>query len=220
MTQDQIQRKIKRLDLKQNALKVLLNSYYGASGANFFYFYNPDVAQSITIQGQDLIKFSIQAINHYFNEKWHLDTELHELLGISGYKIEKINDVAAIYTDTDSCAGSSMIRSSKYGKIPIEEWYAINEANGSAGNTLAGHESVNVSHDDAILNYDGTQLAFHSVRRIIRHKVTKQRWKLTTSSGKEVVVTGDHSIIVFRDGSQVEVKACEILPGDSVLTVS
>jgi DNA polymerase elongation subunit (family B) len=99
---EDISKKIKKLDLKQNAIKVLINSYYGANGNKYFYFYDPDIAQSITIQGQDLIKFSIKAVNHYFLEKWHLDKELHEYLGIEKYKIIKINDEAAIYTDTDS----------------------------------------------------------------------------------------------------------------------
>lgn len=93
---------IKKLDLKQNAIKILINSIYGAFGNKWFYFYNPDIAQSITLQGQDLIKFSIKAVNHYFLERWHLDTELHEQLGISKYQINKVDDEAAIYTDTDS----------------------------------------------------------------------------------------------------------------------
>ena len=99
---EDINRKIKRLGLKQGAIKILINSIYGAFGNKWFYFYNPDIAQSITLQGQDLIKFSIKAVNFYFKERWHLDTELHEILGISQYNISKVKDDAAIYTDTDS----------------------------------------------------------------------------------------------------------------------
>jgi len=95
-------KQIKKLDLKQNAIKILINSIYGAFGNKWFYFYNPDIAQSITLQGQDLIKFSIKAVNHYFMERWHLDTELHAILGIDQYKINRITEEAAIYTDTDS----------------------------------------------------------------------------------------------------------------------
>lgn len=99
---EDITKQIKKLDLKQNAVKILINSIYGAFGNKWFYFYNPDIAQSITLQGQDLIKFSIKAVNYYFQEKWHLDTELHQILKIDGYKINKIEREAAIYTDTDS----------------------------------------------------------------------------------------------------------------------
>jgi DNA polymerase elongation subunit (family B) len=99
---EDISKTIKTLDLKQNAIKLLINSIYGAFGNKWFYFYNTDIAQSITLQGQDLIGFSIKAVNHYFMNMWHTDSELHEKLGISQYAIEKINEESAIYTDTDS----------------------------------------------------------------------------------------------------------------------
>jgi DNA polymerase elongation subunit (family B) len=92
----------KKLDLEQLAIKLLINSIYGAFGNKWFYFFNVDLAQSITLQGQDLIKFTIKAVNFYFKERWHLDTELHEKLGISKYTINKVTSEAAIYTDTDS----------------------------------------------------------------------------------------------------------------------
>jgi len=100
--QDNKAKLIKQLSLRQGAIKILINSVYGAFGNQYFYFYNIDIAESITLQGQDMIKFSNKAINYYFKEKWHLDTELHEKLGISQYKINKVNDDSAIYTDTDS----------------------------------------------------------------------------------------------------------------------
>ena len=202
---------IKKLDLKQNAIKILINSIYGAFGNKWFYFYNPDIAQSITLQGQDLIKFSIKAVNHYFLEKWHLDTDLHKQLGIDGYTINKIEEEAAIYTDTDSVASDTIITSRKYGNLSIEDWYELNVSNGSAGVTLAGHESVKVDESDSILNWDKS-IGLHEskVKRIIRHRVTKERWKLTTESGKTIIVTGDHSLIVFRNDIQLEIKARDI----------
>ena len=100
--QHNLEHQIKSLDLKQNAIKILINSFYGAFGNRYFYFHNNDIAQSITLQGQDLIKFSIRAVNHYFTNKWHLDTELHQKLGIAGRNISQITKDAAIYTDTDS----------------------------------------------------------------------------------------------------------------------
>lgn len=97
-----LEQQIKSLDLKQNAIKILINSFYGAFGNKYFYFHDNEIAKSITLQGQDLIKFSIRSINHYFQNRWHLDTELHEKLGIADMVINKIEQDAAIYTDTDS----------------------------------------------------------------------------------------------------------------------
>lgn len=217
-----LSKEIKKLDLKQNAIKILINSIYGAFGTPYFYFYNLDIAQSITLQGQDLIKFSIKAVNHYFMERWHLDHELHKQLGIDQYTIGKVNNEAAIYTDTDSVAGDTIINSGKFGNITIEKWYQLSSSNGSAGVTLAGHESVNVASDDTILNWDQTNgLHPAPVARIIRHQVTKERWKLTTLTGEEVIVTGDHSLIVFRDCQQLEVKARDVNADlDMVLVVT
>lgn len=213
-------KRLKKLDLKQNAIKLLINSIYGAFGNKWFYFYNPDIAQSITLQGQDLIKFSIKAVNFYFQEKWHNDTELHEILGIADLEVKKVEEEAAIYTDTDSVASDTIICSKKFGNLTIAEYYELCEKNGSAGETLSGHESVN-SGNDKILNWSENRgLYFAPVKRIIRHKVSKERWKLTTQSGKEVIVTGDHSLIVFRSGKQLEIKAKDInIETDLVLSV-
>ena len=95
---------IKNLSSRQNAIKILINSIYGAFGNKWFYFYNPDIAQSITLQGQDMIKFANRAIDFYFKNRWHNDTELHEKLGISDKTIIPISkhEIIAVYSDTDS----------------------------------------------------------------------------------------------------------------------
>ena len=98
----EIEETIKALDMQQYAIKIIINSLYGAFGNKHFYFYDPDIAQSITMQGQDLIKFSIRALNFYMMEKWHLDKELHEKLGILGHTVNKIDKECVIYADTDS----------------------------------------------------------------------------------------------------------------------
>jgi DNA polymerase elongation subunit (family B) len=95
---------IRQLSLRQGAIKILINSIYGAFGNKWFYFYNLEIAQSITLQGQDMIKFANKAIDFYFKNRWHLDTELHKHLGYDDRTITKIDDdvIIAIYTDTDS----------------------------------------------------------------------------------------------------------------------
>ena len=53
----------------------------------------------------------------------------------------------------------------------------------------------------------------------MRHKVRKPKWRLKTATGKEIFVTNDHSMIVFRDGKKLEVKPYEILKTDKILVV-
>jgi len=85
---------------EEQAIKLTMNSIYGAIGNNWFVCFNPDVAEAVTLQGQDLIKYSEKIIFKYFNEHWHQDKELHEKLGLTSVK--KVNSPLTIYGDTDS----------------------------------------------------------------------------------------------------------------------
>lgn len=120
-----------------------------------------------------------------------------------------------IYGDTDSISPESTIRTDN-GIFTIEDLYNKNISSGSAGNTIKGHESVNCK--EKVLNWDDG-LYYAPVKRIIRHKVTKPKWKLKTKSGKEIIVTNDHSMIVFRDGKKLEIKPSQILKTDKILVI-
>lgn len=50
-------------DIYQNAMKVLLNSIYGVTGARFFRFYSLDFAEGITLSGQAMIGWIIRDVN-------------------------------------------------------------------------------------------------------------------------------------------------------------
>lgn len=122
-----------------------------------------------------------------------------------------------IYGDTDSVTSCTSI-SYENGKCSIEELYNRNIKNGCAGITLNGHESVKC--DEKVLNWcEERGLYYAPVKRLIRHKVTKPKWKLKTKTGKEIIITNDHSMIVFRDGEKIEVKPSEILKTDKILVV-
>lgn len=84
----------------QMALKIFINSAYGAIGNQYFQCYNTDVAEAITTQGQDLLMYAINSINNYFKEEWHLDKELHDKLGIK--VLHQLTGDAVKYGDTDS----------------------------------------------------------------------------------------------------------------------
>jgi intein/homing endonuclease len=59
-------------------------------------------------------------------------------------------------------------------------------------------------------------LYYSKVKNIIRHKTSKKKFRIKAGN-KEVIVTGDHSIIVFRNGEKFEVKPSEVKTGDKVL---
>ena len=85
----------------EQAVKLTLNSIYGAFGNKWFHFFNIDIAESITKQGKNAILYSETILNKYVNEFWHKDTAVHAHFGI---KVKgKIEKPAVIYIDTDSC---------------------------------------------------------------------------------------------------------------------
>ena len=72
-------------DARQNVLKVMLNSFYGVLGLSSFRFYDLDNADAVTHTGRDLIMFSAQMANYFYNSEIGSD-----------------NTDYVIYTDTDS----------------------------------------------------------------------------------------------------------------------
>lgn len=62
----------------QLSAKTFINSVYGVFGTAWFNLANTDIAESITLQGQDLIKFSVIEVNKYINEFWNQDYEGHK----------------------------------------------------------------------------------------------------------------------------------------------
>ena len=59
---------IPKLHNKQMALKIALNSAYGAVGNQYFRFYDIRIAEAVTYGGQLSIRWIEQALNEYFNE--------------------------------------------------------------------------------------------------------------------------------------------------------
>jgi len=221
-TENDIKAEINRLQHRANdynnlqmAIKIFLNSMYGATASPYFVGYNQQLSEAITLQGQDIIKFAAKISNTYFKEYWHKDKKLHAQLGITT-DVFPVSENVTIYGDTDSCDKDIIINTNK-GILTIEELY--NESKESAGYTIHGHESVKSNRK--ILNYDNNnQIVFHNIARVIRHKVTKPKWKLKTKKGKEITVTCDHSMIVFRDGKKLVIKPNEILRTDKILIIA
>lgn len=67
----------------QQGLKLILNSVYGAFGNEYFVCSTKDIAGGITAMCRDIIKFMDNINETYWYEYWHLDTDLHEHLGIT-----------------------------------------------------------------------------------------------------------------------------------------
>ena len=83
-TLDELRSAIRDCELKEEfyttmeqACKIFINSIYGAIGSSYYNCANVSIAESITLQGQDLIKYSVRMIDYYFKELWHKDEKAH-----------------------------------------------------------------------------------------------------------------------------------------------
>jgi DNA polymerase elongation subunit (family B) len=112
---------------EEQGVKLTLNSIYGALGNQYFACFNPEVAESVTLQGQDLIKFAEKVVNKYFHEHWHLDSELHDKIGVRN--VRPISTEMVIYVDTDSnyVNFGNVIASCDFDYEPLDLILKINE---------------------------------------------------------------------------------------------
>ena len=69
------ERKIVTLNNQQMAIKILMNSLYGALSNEFFRYYDIRVAESITVSGQLTILWAQKTINQYLNKLLKTDED-------------------------------------------------------------------------------------------------------------------------------------------------
>lgn len=85
----------------EQSIKIFINSIYGGVGSPWFSCYNVALAEAVTIQGQDMIKFANNFLDVFFLEEWHKLTDVHKQLGLT-YVNKVQSQTIVIYNDTDS----------------------------------------------------------------------------------------------------------------------
>ena len=63
-----IERDISRYENEQMAIKILLNSLYGALGNKYFRYFDLRVAEGITLTGQTVIRWAEKSVNEFMNK--------------------------------------------------------------------------------------------------------------------------------------------------------
>ena len=144
------------------------------------------------------------------NPTWEKEEE-------TGYTLYNGKNPVVRYQDTDSVEKNTTIITDKC-ETTIEEFYNRNIINGSGGITSNGHESVIT--DEKSLNWsEEKKLYYSNIKRIKRHKVSKPKWKLRTKTGQEIIITSDHSLVVFRNGIKTKTKPDKIEKDDKILII-
>lgn len=227
-----LQNEIIYLTSAEQAYKYLMNSLYGGSSHVAFFWFNMFLANDITGEARNIIHKMEYHIPEYIKEQWPNMTDFHKKYNIE-LDQNKVKDILAknnsfvniAYGDTDSCLSDSLLRcydrlSKSKLYITIEDLYNEMSEKGYTLRMTDRQGTEFCACDKQILNWDTDKGLYYSdVKYIMRHKVTKPKWRLRTKDGKEIIVTNDHSMIVFRDGEKLEIKPNQILPTDKVLIV-
>lgn len=230
----------------EQAVKLNLNSIYGAFGNKHFFFFNVDIAAAITTQGKDAILYTESIMNKYSTEIFKKDKTLHNKMGFKPKNIEYSN--CAVYIDTDSVDGKTKLDLGYYNDYEtykgdnftkfvksrknIEDLYADIKAKYTISSNYKDYK-LNIKYEknlndvetltlpknyQFVLNYKEDKGFYYApIKKIIRHRVTKDKYEIKTENSR-IVVTDCHSCVVWRNNKKIELRPSDIQPDDLVLT--
>lgn len=183
---------------RQLVEKTLMNSLYGALANKWFPLFNERMAQAITGNG----RFFIQLLAN------NIENKLQSLIPWEEKYI--------IYGDTDSCIGSTLIKTSK-GEMSIADLYEniSGDIEKRSDNNFIKH--VNEDIQSASVSKD-FNIQYNNINYIMKHKVKKRLFKIKCD-GDEITITEDHSLMVNRNGTLTEIKPTQIQKGDKILKI-
>ena len=227
-----IRTEITYLSNLEQAIKLMMNSIYGGTSHQAFYWFNIALANDITGEGRNLTHHMERHLNEFWRDAWQTNPDLKKIQDDLGIKLKSADDIKAIIRNShdnslvtcvygDSIDGCSLVNvelDGVEGVMTIEDLYeTCKKMYGIKAIDDQGSEHINCPYK--ILNYKDGKVEYHPVKDIIAHKVTKPAWKIRTKAGKEIIVTNDHSMVVFRDGVQMVVKPQDIRPTDKILSL-
>lgn len=177
----------------QHSYKIYLNSVYGFTGTQYSPVFSIDLAEAVTSTGrmtiQEMVRFTNKALVKIDNGG----------TGIEDY---------VVAGDTDSTSYDTIISTDNksIGEI-FDKYYEIT-------NPIINENSVEIL--DINNEYTYGLKGKTKIKSISRHKVNKDKWKISIDD-KDVEITGDHSIMIYRDGKVIECRAEDIRDTDMLL---
>lgn len=188
-----------RLDLLQYAKKIFINSVYGYLGNRYAPMSDIDLAESVTVTCQEVIQKSSEIINKI----------VCQCLQVDGKQYVR-------YQDTDSVAGDSIVHT-KIGSFSIEKLFETYLETNKPKVDSKGVEIIKMGDLDTLyFDEKGQCVKWGKIKNLIRHKVTKKKYRIK-SGNKEVFMTEDHSMMVYRGNELIEIKPSEFKKGDKII---
>lgn len=189
-------------DKLQYVMKIRLNSIYGCLGNQYFKFYDTRLGESVTRSGREVLMHMVRKVAEIMDGEYIWPSE------------------SAKYSDTDSVVKDTLITingvkdtiENHFTKIALE---IGTFKDGEKELTKFASQYSSPCYDDRLNKvYDKNVLSLY------RHKTNKRKFKITTSSGKYITVTEDHSLLVRRSGNLIAISPTDVTIGDTVLELN
>lgn len=221
---DDLQFKINYLNCKQSAIKVFMNTFYGAAGNPRSSFFIVELAGAITTYGKRNIQFAFDIVKEkgchvYYGDSVSATTPVFiEQGGYCGYvPIEELfnrNWPPIMYSGanigkSDVVFGPSVASASAVNATNVANAFndasAVNAFNDASAiidarepaSTTRGAKSQCKDFIETENLTTWTECGMSKVYRIIRHKVEKKMYRIYTSTSV-IEVTEDHSLVDYR----------------------
>lgn len=166
-----------QMDIEQYLIKILLNSVYGVFANPYFCLYDIDIASSVTMTGSAMIRESAKIAQEYVKDNY------------------SVTDDIVVYGDSVTGDTPLLLKNSLTGDVTFkqideisEEWEDYSQFKlEELGRTDKEQSKVSIYK---IWTSDG----WSDIKRVIRHKVKKDIYRVKTHIGL-VDVTEDHSLL-------------------------
>lgn len=183
----------------EKAIKIMLNSLYGALASPYFRYYKIEIAEAITTNGQMIIQSVADGINSYIQNIMKTDYDY-----VTGIDTDSVVGDTLVYVDGLDVAISDLY--DRYMKFEYSD--AFNKS------------YVKPVGDVSTLSFNTSSEMIESkpIKYVMKHRVKKHMFKIAVD-GKYVDVTEDHSVIVKRRGCYISCKPLDIKAGDEVIRI-
>jgi hypothetical protein len=185
-------------DVFQHSFKIYLNSVYGFTGAQYSPVFSQDIAEAVTLTGQATTKEMVRYTNAALNKIGGTDDSVQHV--IAG--------------DTDSVFSDALVYANNKLKT-IKSIFDDILKNGSLDKLENGTEVAIPNFKILTKSINGTT----TIKNVSRHKVSKERYKISINDNDSLFITKDHSIIVYRNNELIECKPNEVKDTDYLIQI-
>jgi DNA polymerase elongation subunit (family B) len=202
-------------DMTQYAMKIKLNSAYGALLNQNFRFYDKRMGQSVTATGRCILGHQIRKGCEIIDGDYNINpiTSDEDPRAINN----EIASPCLIYGDTDSVVGGTAIYVNGIQKT-IAQFYEEQPGDFIKHDPITNNYVKRVVGSTSV-GFDGSNPVTKPINYVMKHTVKKRMFEVRVN-GASVTITADHSIIVRRGTEIISTTPMNIVRGDKLISVN